>query len=825
MAIIPQGISTAARRIWLLGLLAAPLALAAGLWLQYRVAEEQDFRFTVDYGESIALCQSLALEKGLDTSGWKTFSAAQGEQDMHVYYRLGQEPWREALRRAVPEARIRVLQSRSDEEGEVAIFDCFLTPQGDRLGYRIQLPSEVPDTDLEADRAVALGAFQERGPDHLAADWTALEPATVRREGRAFRRFVWEASPEQAPEMTLQAAVEVRGGQVVAETLEASLDEEFVEAHLQSYGVSRAVAWVIYWLLVVFFTVYGAVRYARRSQQKEVAHARALTVAAIIALCYVAIVVLNIYDTIGQSVAGAPWWVLGLAMAVTGISYGLLGLIVGGAWAAGEGDVRELFEGKMISLDALVTGRIFCRNVARSYIWGIAWGAWLLAAAASLQVLFLDSPQLGESAEHMVTLFFTRLPWLFTFVSPLVSAFPLIITALLLPLSVSLRRSWPRRVRLLLLAVTAYLGSLFLGLLVFPLPVGLGVTLLLALAVHFLFRSGDLLTATIAVAAYSFLRSLVIIGSGTDFTAGVALVSGGLLTVTVAVQFYFAFRGRAVSQEEVRPLYARHARQRRSMQAEKEAAREAQLALAPRTTPSLPGVEVAAACKPARTVGGDFYDFFSGNDDRLGVLLAEGGGRGLSSALSIAYAKGLLLPLREQDLSAAEVLKRVLPELHPYLGESGMGILYGVVDSVLGRFEYARYGQYPRLLRCRSSSSLEVPESLFSVDLPGERSSATVRHGEFDLRPGEKIFCFTDGIAEILEASQSGAAEEWIRDFLLSRSDEGALKVQEAFLQALKPKVRKAKMSGVEDDLSSVILHFRELQQKGARTYGEEEVA
>ncbi|HSR68447.1 MAG TPA: SpoIIE family protein phosphatase [Acidobacteriota bacterium] len=826
MAILPRGISSTASRVWAVLLLGAPLALAGGIWLQYRIAEAQDFTFTVDYGESIRLAQTLAAGKGLDTSEWTTFSAATGDQDLHHYYRLDDAPWRTELRRIAPEARIRVLQHRPEEDGAVGIFESYWSPRGNPLGFLVRDANSASPSDSspQADLQAARQALQERQLGALVGDWGEPETSTVRRGARSHRRYVWKASPQPAPEFILEVDIEVWEGEVVGDVVEGSLKEEFVEANLQAYRWHSAVSWGLFWIMVVIMAFYAAVRYARRAQQKELSHARALTIAAILAVCYVAIVLLNIFDTIGMAVVEAPWWLMWIIVPGTVLSYGLFGLLVGGAWAAGEGDVRERHAGKLTSWDALVTGRFFSRNVALAYLWGFACGAWLLLGATLLQSAFWGAPQLGESIEHMVTLFFSRMPWLFTFVSPWVSTLPLMVTTLLLPISISskFRSERLRRIAFGLMAVT---GSLLMGLLVHPVPAGWLTTLLLAAVLVFLWHTTDLLTAAVAAATYSFLRSLIIVGSGTDFTSGITTVSAVLIALTLLIEGYFAFRGRVLSQDEVRPLYARHAEQRQAMQAEKEAAREAQLALAPRQTPSLPGVGVAAACQPARTVGGDFYDFFLRAGNRLGILLAEGGGRGLSSALSIAYAKGLLLPLRDESLSASEVLRRVLPGLHPYLEGGEMGILYAVVDSSAGRFDFARYGDYPRLLRCRSASSLEVPETASRLRLPGEHSPLTIRHGTFDLRPGEKICCFTDGIAEVLEASQSGMAEEWIRSFLVSRGDDSAEEIQEALLGALKVKARKAKMNGVEDDLSSVILHFERREQGSVQPYAEEEVA
>jgi hypothetical protein len=59
------------------------------------------------------------------------------------------------------------------------------------------------------------------------------------------------------------------------------------------------------------------------------------------------------------------------------MSYVLIGLFMGLAYGSGEGDIRESYPGKLTSLDALITGKLFSRNVSRSYLIGLAMGGWL----------------------------------------------------------------------------------------------------------------------------------------------------------------------------------------------------------------------------------------------------------------------------------------------------------------------------------------------------------------------------------------------------------------------------------------------------------------
>ena len=176
-------------------------------------------------------------------------------------------------------------------------------------------------------------------------------------------------------------------------------------------------------------------------------------------------------------------------------------------------------------------------------------------------------------------------------------------------------------------------------------------------------------------------------------------------------------------EEDVRPLYAKNLAERMGMQAEVLAAREAQLRLLPQDAPEIPGMQLAACCLPAKGVGGDFYDFFRLDANRVGVFVAQGGERGLASALCIALAKGVLMHASQQSHSAVQIvteLERSMAELLEGGTEAKISFAYGVVDTRRNLLNYARIGTSPRLLVHRQDAGL-TPAAQFerATNLPG----------------------------------------------------------------------------------------------------------
>src|SRR5262249_37607914 len=152
-----------------------------------------------------------------------------------------------------------------------------------------------------------------------------------------------------------------------------------------------------------------------------------------------------------------------------------------------------------------------------------------------------------------------------------------------------------------------------------------------------------LLTAMITLAAPTFFYFAACLAA----QPAPALHRGGIIALSVGLSILigaiiFSFKGRFYHEDEVKPIYAKHIAERLLMKAEASAAREAQRRLMPESLPNISHFSIAASCAPAYEVGGDFYDFFELEPGKLGVLIAEGGGKGLGSALSVAFAKGFL---------------------------------------------------------------------------------------------------------------------------------------------------------------------------------------
>jgi serine phosphatase RsbU (regulator of sigma subunit) len=190
-----------------------------------------------------------------------------------------------------------------------------------------------------------------------------------------------------------------------------------------------------------------------------------------------------------------------------------------------------------------------------------------------------------------------------------------------------------------------------------------------------------------------------------------------------------------------------------SMEAERRAAQEIDIArqvqarLFPQKHPPLKTLEYAGGCTQARQVGGDYYDFLDLGPGRLGLVLADIAGKGISGALLMA---NLQANLRSQYAVALEDLPRLLQSVNRLFYENTADNSYATLffadyDDRTWRLQYANCGHLPALL-LRAGGSVARLEATSTVLGLFESWSCSVE--ETFLAPGDSLVLYTDGVTE-----------------------------------------------------------------------------
>src|SRR5215212_10904145 len=132
------------------------------------------------------------------------------------------------------------------------------------------------------------------------------------------------------------------------------------------------------------------------------------------------------------------------------------------------------------------------------------------------------------------------------------------------------------------------------------------------------------------------------------------------------------------------------ARERERVEQDLRVARSIQQASLPKEVPELQGWQINPHYRPAREVGGDFYDFLELEDGRLGLVVGDATGHGVPAALVMATTRGMLRAVVQSLESPGEVLARVNEALVADIPPSTfVTCFYGVLDPKDGHMSYA----------------------------------------------------------------------------------------------------------------------------------------
>ena len=166
--------------------------------------------------------------------------------------------------------------------------------------------------------------------------------------------------------------------------------------------------------------------------------------------------------------------------------------------------------------------------------------------------------------------------------------------------------------------------------------------------------------------------------------------------------------------------------------------------------PDRPEFDIYAVMDPAKEVGGDFYDFFLIDDDHLCLVMADVSGKGVPAALFMMISKVIVQSCAMLGRSAAEILTKTNEALcSNNKVEMFVTVWVGILEISTGRITAANAGhEYPALMKNGMFALLKDKHGF----VIGGMDSAKYREYEIDLKPGDKLFVYTDGVPEVTNA-------------------------------------------------------------------------
>ncbi|HME06464.1 MAG TPA: SpoIIE family protein phosphatase [Bryobacteraceae bacterium] len=254
-----------------------------------------------------------------------------------------------------------------------------------------------------------------------------------------------------------------------------------------------------------------------------------------------------------------------------------------------------------------------------------------------------------------------------------------------------------------------------------------------------------------------------------------------------------------------------HARLAEVEQAEKMLASELQQAaeiqrrLLPEKAPVLPGVDIAGYNASCHTVGGDYYDFLTYPDGRVGLLVADVAGKGMPAALMVSSLQARVQVLFEEYTDLASRVTRLNRIIHTSCPNNRFITFFlGVLDPATGEMTYCNAGHNPPLLVRANGSveSLETTGLILGILPRSEIAQSTCK-----LERGDLMVLFSDGVTE---ASRADADEEFGEERLAATLRECVAEPAQGMIATVIRKLTEF-TSGAPpaDDITLVVVKYK----------------
>ena len=248
------------------------------------------------------------------------------------------------------------------------------------------------------------------------------------------------------------------------------------------------------------------------------------------------------------------------------------------------------------------------------------------------------------------------------------------------------------------------------------------------------------------------------------------------------------------------------------MESELKIAHALQGAILPKTLPENPTYSGHAVMTPAREMGGDFYDFFTLDNGRLSLVMADVSGKGVPAAFFMAITRTVMRAAAARHPTPGPCLQEVndaICEQNPQ--DLFVTLFYGILDPDTGEFVYANAGHNPPFVVKRPGDVLPLP-------MTGGMAVGVVPGMPYDedtvtLAPGDTMFLYTDGITEAMNVDQEEFTEARLEAVLAEGRDLPVDSVLENVTSAVVKFVGEAEQS---DDITCIVLRYDGAADDGA---------
>jgi len=235
-------------------------------------------------------------------------------------------------------------------------------------------------------------------------------------------------------------------------------------------------------------------------------------------------------------------------------------------------------------------------------------------------------------------------------------------------------------------------------------------------------------------------------------------------TLEARVETHLALTQQATELKEAHALILQ---QQQRMKDELNVARDIQLSMVPTIFPKDDAIEIFATLKPAREIGGDFYDAFMIDNESLCLCVGDVSGKGAPAALFMAMSKTLIKSYASSDLSTASIMTRVNNELCEGNDENlFVTVFLAILNIHTGELRFTNAGHnYPYIIKeDKTLLTLKQKHGPIVAAMDG----LIYKEDLITLNKFDTLFLYTDGVTEAMNSSEELYGEKRLENFLLS---------------------------------------------------------
>jgi serine phosphatase RsbU (regulator of sigma subunit) len=242
------------------------------------------------------------------------------------------------------------------------------------------------------------------------------------------------------------------------------------------------------------------------------------------------------------------------------------------------------------------------------------------------------------------------------------------------------------------------------------------------------------------------------------------------------------------------------------LEKELEVAREIQYKILPHDTPDFPKLEISSLFVPAFEVGGDYYDFFDLGEGKLGFVIADVSGKGISAAFIMAEVKGIFESLSRMFSSSKELLSKVNDTLKGSLHKKDfVTAIYGIIDTKENKLNYARAGHTQLMFIRNQKTELLKPAGIgLGLDFTGNFFDS-LEEEEIELEDNDLLVLYTDGITESKNEYNEEFGYERFQEAIIDNIEKDLEDMSNSIMQKL---TVFSKDNSQHDDITLVIFRY-----------------